>query len=80
MDRCAVRDRAGAGIDDLRLRPGARDGAVVERRALAAIGAVFFAIGARQSARPALFAASALFALSIIACAAFLTWMRRVTG
>ena len=34
MDRCAVRNRAGAGADDLRLRPGARDGAVVERRAL----------------------------------------------
>ena len=47
---------------------------------VAAIGAVFFAIEASQSARPALFAASALFALSIIACAAFLTWMRRVTG
>jgi EmrB/QacA subfamily drug resistance transporter len=47
---------------------------------VAAIGAVFFAIEASQSARPALAAASALFALSIIACAAFLTWMRRVTG
>jgi len=47
---------------------------------VAAIGAVFFAIEASQSARPALSAASALFALSIIACAAFLTWMRRVTG
>ena len=47
---------------------------------VAAIGAVFFAIESSQSARPALFAASALFALSIIACAAFLTWMRRVTG
>ena len=34
MDRCAVRDGAGAGADDLRLRPGARHGAVVERRAL----------------------------------------------
>ena len=47
---------------------------------VAAIGAVFFAIEASQSARPALSAASALFALSIIACAAFLTWMRLVTG
>ena len=46
---------------------------------VAAIGAVFFAIEARQSAGSALFAASALFALSIIACAAFLTWMRRAS-
>ncbi|WP_108512560.1 MFS transporter [Bradyrhizobium algeriense] len=47
---------------------------------VAAIGAVFFAIEAGQSARLALLAACALFALSIIACAAFLTWMRQVTG
>lgn len=47
---------------------------------VAAIGAVYFAIESNQSARPALFAACALFALSITACAAFLTWMRRVTG
>ena len=47
---------------------------------VAAIGAVFFAIESSGSARPALLAASALFVLSIIACAAFLTWMRRVTG
>jgi MFS family permease len=47
---------------------------------VAAIGAVFFAIESAQSARSALFAVAALFALSIIACAAFLTWMRRVTG
>jgi predicted MFS family arabinose efflux permease len=47
---------------------------------VAAIGAVFFAIEAGQSARVALLAACALFALSIIACAAFLTWMRQVTG
>jgi hypothetical protein len=47
---------------------------------VAAIGAVFFAIESAWSARPALLAAAALFALSIIACAAFLTWMRRVTG
>jgi predicted MFS family arabinose efflux permease len=46
---------------------------------VAAIGAVFFAIESNQSARPALLAACALFTLSIIACAAFLTWMRRVT-
>jgi MFS family permease len=47
---------------------------------VAAIGAVFFAIESSQSSRLALLAACALFALSIIACAAFLTWMRRVTG
>jgi len=46
---------------------------------VAAIGAVFFAIEADSSARLALLAACALFALSIIACAAFLTWMRRAT-
>jgi MFS family permease len=44
---------------------------------VAAIGAVFFSIEAAQSARLALFAATALFALSIVACAAFLAWMRR---
>lgn len=47
---------------------------------VAVIGAVFFAIEAAGSARLALFAACALFALSIIACAAFLTWMRRATA
>ena len=47
---------------------------------VAAIGAVFFAIESNQSSRLALLAACALFALSILACAAFLTWMRRVTG
>ena len=47
---------------------------------VAAIGAVFFAIESNQSARLALLAACALFALSIVACAAFLTWMRRVTA
>ena len=44
---------------------------------VAAIGAVFFAIEAAGSARSALLVACALFALSIMACAAFLTWMRR---
>jgi predicted MFS family arabinose efflux permease len=44
---------------------------------VAAIGTVFFAIEAAWSARPALFAAAALFALSIATSAAFLTWMRR---
>jgi MFS family permease len=47
---------------------------------VAAIGAVFFAIEASGSARAALFAACALFALSIIACAALLTWMRQATA
>jgi len=47
---------------------------------VAAIGAVYFAIESSQSSRLALLAALVLFALSIIACAAFLTWMRRVTG
>ena len=43
---------------------------------VAAIGAVFFAIAGGGSARMALFAACALFTLSIIICAAFLSWMR----
>jgi uncharacterized membrane protein len=38
---------------------------------VAAIGAAFFVIEATFSAR------LALFALSIVACAAFLSWMRR---
>ena len=46
---------------------------------VAAIGAVFFAIEAADSSRSALLVACVLFALSIIACAAFLTWMRRAT-
>jgi predicted MFS family arabinose efflux permease len=45
---------------------------------VAAIGAVFFAVEAVSSAQRALFAAVALFALSIIVCAAFLSWMRSV--
>src|SRR5450631_602663 len=44
---------------------------------VAAIGGAFFAIEAAGSARLALFTASALFALSIVACAAFLSWMRQ---
>src|SRR5712664_1316071 len=44
---------------------------------VAAIGTVFFAIEAAYSARLALFAACVLFALSIVTCAAFLSWMRR---
>jgi MFS family permease len=44
---------------------------------VAAIGAVFFAVEATESARLALFVASALFALSIMTSAVFLSWMRR---
>jgi MFS family permease len=47
---------------------------------VAAIGAVFFAIEAAYSARLALFAASALFALSIVTSAALLSWMRRASA
>jgi MFS family permease len=46
---------------------------------VAAIGAVFFAVESARSARMALVAASVLFVVSISACAAFLTWMRRAT-
>lgn len=46
---------------------------------VAAIGAVFFAVESAHSARLALLTASALFALSIVICAAFLTRMRRAT-
>ncbi len=38
------------------------------------IGAVFFAVETAMSARTALFAACALFVLSITICAAFLSW------
>jgi MFS family permease len=47
---------------------------------VAAIGAVFFAMEAAQSARLALFVSAALFALSIAACAGFLAWMRRAAA
>jgi len=47
---------------------------------VAAIGAVFFAIEAAQSARLALMASFGLFALSIVTCAAFLSWMRRAAA
>jgi predicted MFS family arabinose efflux permease len=47
---------------------------------VAAIGAVFFAIETVWSARPALLAALALFALSILTCVAFLSWMRRASA
>jgi hypothetical protein len=46
---------------------------------VAAIGAVYFAIESASSAQPALLVACILFAMSIMACAAFLTWMRRAT-
>jgi MFS family permease len=44
---------------------------------VAAIGAVFFAVETVMSAREALFAACALFVLSVTISAAFLSWMRR---
>lgn len=44
---------------------------------VAAIGAVFFAVESTTSAHLALFAACALFVLSISISAAFLSWMRR---
>jgi MFS family permease len=47
---------------------------------VAAIGAVFFVVETAISARVALFAACALFVLSISISAAFLSWMRRATA
>jgi predicted MFS family arabinose efflux permease len=47
---------------------------------VATIGAVFFAVETVISARVALFAACALFVLSIAISAAFLSWMRRVSA
>ena len=47
---------------------------------VAAIGAVFFAIEAAYSARPALFISCALFALAIVTSVAFLSWMRRASA
>jgi hypothetical protein len=47
---------------------------------VAAIGAVFFAVESAHSASSALFTAIALFALSIVTCAALLSWMRRATA
>jgi MFS family permease len=47
---------------------------------VAAIGAVFLAIESVGSARHALFASLALFALSIVISVAFLTWMRRAVA
>jgi predicted MFS family arabinose efflux permease len=45
---------------------------------VAAIGATFFAVEAARSARLALLVASALFVVSILVCAAFLSGMHRV--
>ena len=47
---------------------------------VAAIGAVFFAIEAAGSPRLALYAACALFTLSIVICGIFLSWMRRAAN
>lgn len=47
---------------------------------VAAIGAVFFAIEAAESPRLALYAACALFTLSIVICGIFLSWMRRAAN
>ncbi|TMJ22799.1 MAG: MFS transporter [Alphaproteobacteria bacterium] len=47
---------------------------------VAVTGAVFFAINAAHSAQYAMFASSALFALSIIAAVVFLSWMRRAAA
>jgi MFS family permease len=47
---------------------------------VAAIGAVFFSVEATRSAQAAIFASSALFALSIVAAVAFLSWMRRAAA
>jgi MFS family permease len=47
---------------------------------VAAIGAVFFTIAATHSAQEAMFASSALFALSIVAAVVFLSWMRRAAA
>jgi MFS family permease len=47
---------------------------------VAAIGAVFFTIAATRSAQDAMFASSALFALSIVAAVVFLSWMRRAAA
>src|SRR5262249_6025244 len=47
---------------------------------VAAIGAGFFAVEASQTAERALFVAIVMFALSIVTCAALLSWMRRATA
>ncbi|MBR0736901.1 MFS transporter [Bradyrhizobium liaoningense] len=47
---------------------------------VAAIGAVFFAVEAVQSARAGFLVSLALFVALIMICAAFLAWMRRVSA
>jgi predicted MFS family arabinose efflux permease len=47
---------------------------------VAAIGAVFFAVEALQSARAGFVVSLALFVTLIMICAAFLAWMRRVSA
>ncbi|GGI28973.1 MFS transporter [Bradyrhizobium guangdongense] len=47
---------------------------------VAAIGAVFFAVESLQSARAGFLVSLALFAALIMICAAFLSWMRRVSA
>jgi MFS family permease len=47
---------------------------------VAAIGAAFFAIEAVWPVRLPLYAAVALFALSVMTCVAFLFWMRRASA
>jgi hypothetical protein len=47
---------------------------------VAAIGAAFFAIEVARSARFALLASLTLFVSSIMACVAFLSWMRRAAA
>ncbi|UPK27266.1 MFS transporter [Bradyrhizobium sp. 195] len=47
---------------------------------VAAIGAVFFAVEALQSARAGFLVSLALFVTLIMVCVAFLTWMRRASA
>jgi predicted MFS family arabinose efflux permease len=47
---------------------------------VAAIGAVFFAVEALQSARAGFVVSLALFVTLIMICAAFLAWMRRASA
>jgi MFS family permease len=47
---------------------------------VAAIGAVYFAIETQASSQAAMFAALTIFAMSIMACVALLSWMRRASA
>jgi hypothetical protein len=47
---------------------------------VAAIGAVFFAVEALQSARAGFLVSLGLFAALIMICVAFLAWMRRASA